>query len=90
MFEWVHSLRQILPDPVPVILVGFGIFLILEAACKVVQYVIYIKSEGYVRDQWRRSRYWEEYRALEYQQAWREKSSLPTLERLNELESLDG
>lgn len=89
MFEWVHSLRQILPDPVPAILVSLGIFLILEAICRIVRHVIYIKSERYVRDQWRLSRFWDEYRMLEQQQTSHTKSPLPSLERLNELESLN-
>lgn len=89
MFEWAHNLRQILPDPVPVILVSLGIFLILEVICRIVRYVIYIKSERYVRDQWRLSRFWDEYRTLEQQQTSHTKSALPSLERLNELEFLN-
>lgn len=89
MLEWLHTLRQLLPDPALVILLGLGVFLILEAIVKVATYVSYRRSDDFVRDQWRQSRHWNEYRALEYQQVWNENSRLPTLARLKELESLD-
>lgn len=88
MLEWLHNIHQTLPEPVPVILAGLCIFLILEVICKTVQYVIYFTSNRYVRDQWRRSRYWEEYRALEQQRAANQSTPLPSLSRLHELESL--
>jgi hypothetical protein len=89
MSEWLRTLGQFLPAPSVAALAGLGVFLLLEAAHRVFARAAYRRSDDYVRDQWRKSRHWSEYQALEYQQAWRNTATLPTLERLRELESLD-
>ena len=90
MLEWIHSLRQFLPDPALIILLGLGVFAVLELLVKAITHIRYRRSDNFVREQWRLSRHWDEYRALESQQLWHEKSRLPSLARLKELESLEN
>jgi len=89
VLEWFHTIHQFLPDPALVILLGLGVFVVLEVIVKAIMDVSYRRSDDFVRDQWRQSKHWNEYRAMEYQQVWNENSCLPTLARLKELESLD-
>jgi hypothetical protein len=89
MFEWIQTLREFLPDQALAALAGLAVFLTLEAIGMGLARAAYRRSDDYVRDQWRKSRHWNAYRALEHQRVCHEKASLPTLERLRELEALD-
>jgi hypothetical protein len=89
MFEWIQTLREFLPDPALAALASLAVFLVLEAIVMGLARAAYRRSDDYVRDQWRKSRHWHAYRAVEYQRVGHEKANLPTLERLRELESLD-
>lgn len=89
MLESFQTLRQFLPDTALVVSLGLAIFAVLELITRVVLHLNYRRSDNFVREQWRRSRHWEEYRALESQLVWHENVHLPTLERLKELESLE-
>jgi hypothetical protein len=89
MFEWIQTLPELLPDLTLAAAAGLAAFLALEAIAMGLARAAYRRSAAYVRDQWRKSKHWNEYRALEYQRLGQDKVSLPTLERLRELESLD-
>lgn len=89
MFEWIQTLREFLSDPALAAMAGLAVFLALEAIGMGLARAAYRRSGDYVRDQWRKSKHWHAYRALEYQRSGHEKTKLPTLERLRELESLD-